>query len=103
MVGGSAFDVTHIGARGWLISLALGFVSLPLGALIRLIHNEPCERAFKKLQLLPTCELLPTTRPGAESGLSLAPDHVRDNLATFGKSFVRKRRAFPHPDAAHHW
>ena len=40
-----------MGTREWVISLALGFVPLPLGALIRLIPNEPCERAFKKLQL----------------------------------------------------
>lgn len=66
MISGSAFDVTRIGARERIISLALGFVSLPHGALIRLIPNEPCERVFKKLQLLPTYELLSTTRPDAE-------------------------------------
>ena len=109
--GGSAFDVTRIGAREWVISLTLGFLSLPLGALIRLIPNEPCERAFKKLQLLPTPDLLPTTRPDVEPGFSVAIDHVRDNLATFaslrggrmrGTTFVRKRRAFLNPDGAHH-
>ncbi|KAN0132462.1 hypothetical protein V8E53_009721 [Lactarius tabidus] len=109
--GGSAFDVTRIGAREWVISLVLGFLSLPLGALIRLIPNEPCERAFKKLQLLPTHELLPTTHPDAEPGFSSAIDHVRDNLAALrhrrgsirGKSLMRQRRAFPHPDGAHSW
>ena len=69
-IGGSTFDVTHIGAREWAISLALGFLSLPLGALIRLVPNEPCERAFTKLQLLPTFELLPTVLPNAEPGYS---------------------------------
>ena len=87
--GVSAFDVTRIrtGAREWVISLALGFVSLPLGALIRLIPNEPCESVFKKLQLLPTYELLPTTRP------DVAISHVRDvrgNLATF--TALRRRQ-----------
>ena len=109
LVGGSAFDVTRIGAREWAISLALGFVSLPLGALIRFIPSEPCERPFTKLQLLPTYELLPTTRPDAELGSSFATDHVCDNLVTLRrrrrcrdsmrrKSFVGQRRAFPHPD-----
>ena len=96
LVGGSAFDVTRIGARDWVISLALGFVSLPLGALIRLIPNEPCERVFKKLQLIPTYELHFTTRLDAEPGFSLAIDHLRDNLTTFAslrgdrRSYARK-------------
>jgi Ca2+-transporting ATPase len=107
-VGGSAFDVTRIGVREWGISLALGCISLPLGALIRLSPNEPCERVFKKLRLLPKPEVLPTTRPGAEPGFSFAVDQVRDNLSTFanlrggrmrGSSFVRKSRsAWPDPD-----
>ncbi|KAH9159737.1 calcium-translocating P-type ATPase [Lactarius sanguifluus] len=105
--GGAAFGVTRIGAREWGISVALGCVSLPLGAFIRLAPNEPCERAFNKLRLLPEPELLPTTRPDAELGFSFAVDHVRDNLGTFarlrggrmcGSSFVRKSRsAFPDP------
>ncbi|KAH9025695.1 cation transporting ATPase [Lactarius deliciosus] len=53
LVGGAAFGVTRIGAREWCISAALGCVSLPLGALIRLIPNEPCERYFKRVQLVP--------------------------------------------------
>ena len=32
-----------MGAKEWIISLALGFVALPLGALIRFIPNEPCK------------------------------------------------------------
>ncbi|KAH9049396.1 hypothetical protein EDB84DRAFT_1672687 [Lactarius hengduanensis] len=35
-----AFGVTHMGTREWVISLILASVSLPLGALIRLIPNE---------------------------------------------------------------
>ncbi|KAH9174623.1 hypothetical protein EDB89DRAFT_1817962, partial [Lactarius sanguifluus] len=37
---GSAFGVTYMGAREWVVSLTLASVSLPLGALIRLIPNE---------------------------------------------------------------
>ncbi|KAI9437973.1 hypothetical protein H4582DRAFT_2057482 [Lactarius indigo] len=84
-VGGAAFGVTRIGAREWFISVGLGCVSLPLGALIRLAPNEPCERAFKKLRLLPEPELLPMTRPDAESGSSFVVDQVRDNLGTFAQ------------------
>ena len=101
-VGSSAFDVTRMGIREWLISLALGCVSLPLGVLIRLAPNEPCERVFKSLRLLPKPEVLPTVRPDAEPGFSFAVDQVRDNLGTFaklrggrmrGSSFVRKSRS----------
>ncbi|KAG1804284.1 hypothetical protein EV424DRAFT_1300201, partial [Suillus variegatus] len=38
-IGGTAFQVTCIAGREWGISLALGFVSIPLGALIRLLPN----------------------------------------------------------------
>ncbi|KAG2064382.1 hypothetical protein BDR04DRAFT_935062, partial [Suillus decipiens] len=45
-IGGTAFQVTCIGGREWGISLALGFVSIPLGALIRLLPNGPFEYLF---------------------------------------------------------
>ncbi|KAI0368013.1 calcium-translocating P-type ATPase [Pilatotrama ljubarskyi] len=87
-VGGAAFQVTRIGGREWGIALALGFVSIPLGALIRCIPNGPVERFFIKTRLLPNPEVLPTTRPEAEwnSAIQL----VRDNLNTF--SHVRGGR-----------
>ncbi|KAH9025707.1 Ca-transporting ATPase [Lactarius deliciosus] len=90
-VGGAAFGVTRMGVREWCISVALGCVSLPLGALIRLTPNEPCERIFKKLQLLHGPELLPTTRSDAEPGFSFALDQVRANLDTFAKLRGRMR------------
>ncbi|TFY80381.1 hypothetical protein EWM64_g3629 [Hericium alpestre] len=106
-VGGSAFQVTRIGGREWGISLALGFVSIPLGALIRCIPNGPCERFFKAIRLMPKPEVLPTVRPDAP--MDFAMDRVRDNLGTFSKlrggrmrssSFVVKSRlARPKRDA----
>ncbi len=100
-----------MGAKEWIISLALGFVALPLGALIRLIPNEPCERVFVKLRLLPKPVEEPTLSPDVESGFAFAVDRVRDNLSTFaklrggrmhGSSFVRKSRsAAPDPDGPH--
>ncbi|KAH9025496.1 calcium-translocating P-type ATPase [Lactarius pseudohatsudake] len=104
-VGGAAVGVTRMSIREWGISLALGFVSLPLGALIRLTPNEPFDRFFKMAGLLPKPEVLPSIRPDAEPGLSFAVDQVRDNLGTFaklrggrmrGSSFVHKSRSvFP--------
>jgi Ca2+-transporting ATPase len=39
-VGGAAFSVTRLDARGWGYSLAFGFLSIPVGAAIRLIPDE---------------------------------------------------------------
>jgi Ca2+-transporting ATPase len=83
------------------ISLALGFVALPLGTLIRLIPNKPCKCAFVKLRLLPKPEEEPTFPPDVETGFAFAMDCVHDNLGTLaklcggrmrGSSFVRKSR-----------
>lgn len=100
-IGGAAFQVTRIGAREWGISLGLGAVSLPLGALIRLLPNEPFERLFISSRLLPRPEELPTVKPDAAEWNS-AIELVRDNLATFSNvrggrvrssSFVGKSRS----------
>ncbi|KDQ57233.1 hypothetical protein JAAARDRAFT_35849 [Jaapia argillacea MUCL 33604] len=96
-IGGAAFQVTRIGAREWGISLALGVVSIPLGALVRLIPNGPIERFFIKVHLLPNPEVLPTKNVQWNPAIDL----VRDNLGTFanlrggrlrGSSFVAKSR-----------
>ena len=44
-VGFVAFQVTRIPGRDWGISLALGFVSIPLGVLIRCVPTPPLELA----------------------------------------------------------
>ncbi|KAG8213247.1 Ca-transporting ATPase [Butyriboletus roseoflavus] len=99
-VGGAAFQVTTIGGLEWGISLAFGVVSIPLGALIRLLPNKPFERLFIFLKLLPSPETLPTIRPDAEWNEAI--ELVRDNLATFANlrgarlrssSFVWKSRS----------
>ena len=98
-IGGSAFQVTRIGGREWGIALALGFVSIPLGAALRCIPNEPTERFFRKIRLMRAPEELPTTRPDGEWNMAI--DLVRDNLGTFShirggrmraSSFVGKSR-----------
>ncbi|TCD63338.1 hypothetical protein EIP91_005657 [Steccherinum ochraceum] len=103
-IGGAAFQVTRIGGKEWGISLALGFVSIPLGALIRYIPNPPVERFFKAVHLMrDPDDVLPTSSPDIEwnSAIQL----VRDNLGVFANvrgarmrasSFVGKsRKALP--------
>lgn len=101
-VGGAAFQVTRIGGREWGISLALGFVSIPWGAAIRLMPTKPFERLFKFVRLVEEPkEVLPTARVDQE-GWSGAINMVRDNLSTFANlrggrlrssSFVIKSRS----------
>ncbi|KAG6827741.1 hypothetical protein H0H92_010587 [Tricholoma furcatifolium] len=81
-VAGDAFQVTRIGGREWGISLALGFVSIPLGALIRLLPNEPFEKVFKKVGLLGKPEVLPTVSNEAEVWNNTV-NIVKENLHTF--------------------
>jgi len=99
-VGGAAFQVTQIGAREWGISLALGFVSIPWGAIIRLLPNGIFESLFKAIRLIRETEVLPTVQPERE-GWRGAITMVRDNLRTFANirggrlsssSFVHKSR-----------
>jgi len=105
-IGGAAFQVTRIGGREWAISLALGFVSIPLGALIRWLPNDPFERLFVLVRLLPKRESeLVKVRPEIEWNSAI--ELVRDNLATFANlrggrmrssSFVIKSRQTPLPE-----
>ena len=99
-VGGAAFQVTPIPGREWGISLALGFVSIPLGVLIRCIPTPPLERAFIKLKIMRPDEVLPTTKPETIQWND-AITKVRDNLSLFsrlrggrvnGSSFILKSR-----------
>jgi Ca2+-transporting ATPase len=99
-VGGAAFQVTPIGGREWGISLALGFVSIPWGVLIRLMPTEPFLRFFKFVRLMSDPrEVLPTK--SEESGWNGAVGLIKDNLSTFANlrggrlrssSFVVKSR-----------
>ena len=93
-VGGSAFSVKRIDGEFWGISIALGFVSLPLGYLIRCIPNEPVQRFFYKIRLMrdPSKEVLPSTRPNVSvEDWNPALNLLRDTLNTF--SSIRGGRA----------
>lgn len=99
-VGGAAFQVVRIDGRYWGISLALGFVSIPWGAVIRCIPNGPFNTLFRFTRLMAKPEVLPTVNPEKE-GWGGAISIVRDNLGTFANirggrlrssSFVVKSR-----------
>ncbi|GJE94582.1 cation-translocating P-type ATPase [Phanerochaete sordida] len=94
-VGGAAFQVTRVGGREWGISLALGFVSIPLGALLRAIPNAPVERFFVKMRLMPQQELLPTSH---NVEWNSAIDLIRDNLSTFSHVRGARMRASSYVD-----
>ena len=83
-VGGAAFQVTSLPVREWGISLALGFVSIPLGVLIRCIPTPPLERFFIKLKIMSPEGVLPTTKPDALEW-NAAIVRVRDNLSLFSR------------------
>jgi Ca2+-transporting ATPase len=83
-VGGAAFQVTPMPGREWGISLALGFVSIPLGIIIRCLPTPPFERAFIKLRIMTAEEVLPTVKPDATEWNS-AITKVRDNLSLFSR------------------
>ncbi|KAF6754524.1 calcium-transporting ATPase [Ephemerocybe angulata] len=100
-VGSSAFQVRRIGGREWGISLALGFVSIPWGAVIRCMPNEPFFKLFNALGLFGKPEVLPTAAPSEREGWGGALALVQDNLSTFAgirgarlrsSSFVNKSR-----------
>ncbi|KAJ1307270.1 hypothetical protein OPQ81_001382 [Rhizoctonia solani] len=111
--GGAAFQVTSMNGRDWGMSIALGFVSIPLGFLIRCIPNGPVERAFIALRIMRDPKAPPKLtkaereaeeerkREEEKNSWNPAINQVRDRLQTFSNirgarmrasSFVRKSR-----------
>ena len=100
-VGGVAFSVAPIVGRDWVISIAFGFLSIPVGAFIRTIPNEPIRTLLIDLHLMRDPNTLPTIDPATEE-YNLAIDQVRGNLSTFANihggrssSIVRVRKRHP--------
>jgi P-type Ca2+ transporter type 2C len=93
-IGGSAFQVVRIGGREWGISLALGIVSIPLGAVVRLLPNGPFEVLFKAMRLLPNPKVLPLAQPDVEWNSAIT--EVRDNLGTFAQVRNGRLRSSAH-------
>jgi len=86
--GGIAFQVTRLYGRDWAISLIIGLLALPLGALVRLIPSAPIERFLIKIRVLPDPSRLPTVSPESEETnekyeYNPALSKVKDNLSTY--------------------
>lgn len=85
-VGGAAFQVVRIGGRDWAISIVIGLLSIPLGALLRCLPPGPFHRFLVKMHLYPSdAELrgeLPNVSKAAEEykwseGIQKAIDGLR--------------------------
>lgn len=81
--GGAAFSVSDISGLQWGVSIILGLVSIPLGAAIRFIPNEPLERQAEKIRFIKKKPILPTEAKGDMDDWQAAMDKVKDNLNTF--------------------
>jgi Ca2+-transporting ATPase len=99
--------------RDWGMSIALGFVSIPLGFLIRCIPNGPVERVFIALRIMRDPSAPPKLtkeekkaeeerRREEKQSWNPAINQVRDRLQTFSSvrgarmrasSFVSKSRS----------
>ncbi|KAK3081909.1 hypothetical protein LTS18_012600 [Coniosporium uncinatum] len=99
-VGGRAFQVTRIGGREWGVSIVLGLLSIPVGALIRTIPDPWTVKLFYIIFPAPVRRILNKTfhrkkkprieEPDEETGgfqWTEGPKHIRDDL-----SFLRKWR-----------
>ena len=84
-VGGTAFSVTPLNGIQWAVSIVLGLLSLPFGAIIRIIPNTFINRFIPP-------RFTKTTKParhknGANSG-AWTPDREHDDL-----NFVKRVRS----------
>ncbi|BEI91925.1 uncharacterized protein CcaverHIS019_0407450 [Cutaneotrichosporon cavernicola] len=93
-VGGAAFQVQRLNGRDWGISLVVGFLSIPLGALVRTIPTAPIERLLVKWKLFPDPDQLPLVKPdeGEDEDdikdafiYNPALEKVKDNLSTYAR------------------
>lgn len=65
-VGGKAFSVEQLPGKYWAVSLVAGFISWPLGVLIKLVPTEPIERFAIRWGLMADPLALPYDAPDAE-------------------------------------
>ena len=84
-VGGIAFSTTPLHGRDWGISLVIGFLSIPLGVLVRLCPTAPIERFLIRVRIYPDINKLPTVSPVYEEKYqyNYALNKVKDNLSTY--------------------
>ncbi|GMK59452.1 hypothetical protein CspeluHIS016_0800580 [Cutaneotrichosporon spelunceum] len=92
-VGGAAFQVQRISGRDWAISIVVGFLALPLGALVRTVPTKPIERLLVKWKLFPDPDKLPVVSNITDDDDELkdafvynpALEKVKDNLSTYAR------------------
>lgn len=87
-VGGAAFQVTRLGGRDWGITLVIGALSLPIGALVRLTPTAQFARLLIKLRIYSDPNKLPEQSPEAEEeqySYNPALSKVKDNLSTYAR------------------
>ncbi|KAJ3524313.1 hypothetical protein NMY22_g11051 [Coprinellus aureogranulatus] len=92
-VGNAAFTVRRIAGRKWGISLALGFVSIPWGAIIRCMPNGPSFKLFDFLGSFGKPESVLTTESPAHEGWGGAIALVQDDLGTFASIHGARMRS----------
>ncbi|WVR07270.1 calcium-translocating P-type ATPase, PMCA-type [Kwoniella sp. DSM 27419] len=85
-VGGAAFQVVRLNGRDWGITLVIGFLAIPLGALVRLMPTAPFERLLIKLRIYADPNRLPDVAPEVEESqyeYNPAISKIKDNLGTY--------------------
>lgn len=91
-VGGAAFQVVGLNGRDWAISIVVGLISFPIGALVRTLPTEPFYRFLIRMKVYTDPALLPLTTDvddvsvdekngGVEYNPALSK--IKDNLNTF--------------------
>jgi len=91
-VGGAAFQVVGLNGRDWGISIVVGLISFPIGALVRTLPTEPFYRFLIRMKVYTDPALLPLTTDvddvsvdekngGVEYNPALSK--IKDNLNTF--------------------
>lgn len=101
--GGAAFQVTRINGRDWAISIIIGLIAIPWGAMIRCIPTEPLERWAIKARIYPdpNAELPVVLTTAEEKKWGGGIQKTIDNLHTYSSirggrlrasSIVRKSR-----------
>jgi Ca2+-transporting ATPase len=106
--GSNAFQVVSIGGRDWAISIIIGLIAFPIGAIVRLLPTEPFHRFLIKIKVYDDPARLPLTTDVEDVSVddpqyefNPALSKIKDNLNTFanirggrinGSAIVRRSR-----------
>jgi P-type Ca2+ transporter type 2C len=89
-VGGAAFSVTRLNGHQWLLSIALGFLAIPAGAIVRLVPNKFIRKFLPRV-------ILERPTNNSDDGGEIedwqdAMEAIHDDLVYFRK--IRNERRF---------